>query len=80
MMDARTDPTMQNLAEKHVGKRVVLVAHGSWIRSALRVVSNYDPEILEIVIPNASCSRVSYDAGTWKIGEPGIADYASAFD
>lgn len=80
MMDARTGPTMQDLAEKHLGKRVVLVAHGSWIRSALRVVSGHDPAVLDIHIPNASCSWVTFAGDAWQLGELGVAEYAPFSD
>lgn len=79
-MDARTGPAMQELADRYAGKRLVLVAHGSWIRSALRVISNHDPEIVEVVIPNASCSWVSHDGEEWHLGELGVAEHIPLFD
>lgn len=79
-MDERTGAAMRDLAALYEGKRVVIVAHGGWIRSALRVVSGHDPAVLDIVIPNASCSWVTFADGAWKIGELGIAEYAPLFD
>lgn len=74
-LDLRSGPVMHELAETYAGKRVVIVTHGGWIRSVLRVLSDHDPEIVELPIPNASYSRLSHDGQKWQLGELGVAEH-----
>lgn len=80
LMDTRTGGAIHDIAAQHAGKRIVLVAHGGWIRSVLRVVSENDPSIEDVVIPNASCSYVSHDGDSWQLGELGVAEHISLSD
>lgn len=80
LMDARTGPAMRDITIQHAGKRIILVAHGSWIRSALRVLSDYNPAIMKLVIPNVSCSWVSHEGNGWQLGELGVTEHAPLID
>lgn len=80
MMDQRTGPTMHDLARQHAGKRVMIVGHGSWIRSALRVLSNHHSDVMDVHIPNAICSWLTHDGEKWHLGDLGVAELAPLFD
>lgn len=80
MLDLRTQSVMEEFAKTHAGKRVVLVTHGGWIRSVLRVISSSDAEVSEIHIPNASCSWISHDGHAWQLGNLGVAEHLPIFD
>lgn len=77
-LDLRSGPVMQEFAETYAGKRAVIVTHGGWIRSVLRVLSGNDPAIADIVIPNASCSWISHHREKWHLGELGDAGHLDA--
>lgn len=75
LLDARSAAAMHELAANHAGKRIVVVAHGGFIRSVLRVLSDYDPAIMHIHIPNASCTFLAHDGERWHLGEHGVIDH-----
>lgn len=79
MLDARSGAVLDELAARYPGQRVMIVAHGGWIRSALRVLSNHHPDVVDIHIANASCSWLTHDGAEWHIGEIGVAEFAPLF-
>lgn len=79
-LDLRTNPVIEEFASSYVGQRVVIVTHGGWIRSVLRAISDHDPEIVDLPIPNASCSWISHDSGGWQIGDIGVVKHLPRFE
>lgn len=80
MLDLRVGPVVEEFADVYAGKRVVLVAHGGWIRSLLRVISDHNPEVIDLPIPNASCTWISHDGEKWQLGDVGIAEHSPILD
>ena len=76
IMDERAGALMHELAEAHVGKRILVVAHGGWIRAALRVTSAFDPQVIHADIPNISRTYISHAGGRWVVGDVGDVDEA----
>lgn len=75
-MDLRTGAVIYELAEMHAGKRVLIVAHGGWIRAALRVASSFDPDIVDCHIANASRTYLYHDGQRWSVGEISLVSTA----
>lgn len=74
-MNVRAGAALHALAETYSGKRVLIVAHGGWIRAALRVASGFDPAIIHLNIPNTSRTYMSHDGERWQVGDVGAAGH-----
>lgn len=71
-MNSRTGTVIHELAEIHAGKRILIVAHGGWIRAALRVASNFDRKIVDRHIANASRTYLYHNGQHWSVGEVNV--------
>lgn len=71
IMDERAGAVLHEIAGTHGGKRILIVAHGGWIRAALRVTSGMDPKVIHAGIPNASRTHISHDHDRWTVGNVG---------
>lgn len=71
-LNERAERAMTEFATLYAGKRILIVAHGGWIRAALRVVSNHDKHVTDRSIPNVSRSYVSHDGEQWHVGEVAV--------
>lgn len=80
IMDERAGALMHELAEAHVGKRILIVAHGGWIRAVLRVTSTFDPQVIHADIPNVSRTYISHESDRWIVGKVGVADHTPSID
>lgn len=71
-MNVRVGAVLHELALTHAGKRVLVVAHGGWIRAALRIASSFDKKISDTHIANASRTYVYHDGEQWSVGDIAI--------
>lgn len=71
-LNERAGRAMTEFATLYADKRILIVAHGGWIRAALRVVSNHDKHVTDRAIPNVSRSYVSHDGKQWHVGEVAV--------
>ncbi len=72
-MSVRVGAVLHELALTHAGKRILVVAHGGWIRAALRIASSFDKKISDTHIANASRTYVYHDGEHWSVGEVGCS-------
>lgn len=72
-MDVRVGAVLHELALTHAGKRMLVVAHGGWIRAALRIASSFDKKISDTHIANASRTQVYHNGEHWSVGEVGCS-------
>lgn len=70
-MYLRVRDVVNELQVQHSEGRILLVTHGSWIRSALRIASEFDPAIMNLSVPNASVTRILFDGSKFEIVEIG---------
>lgn len=70
-MYRRVRDILTALHEQYPEGRVLLVTHGSWIRSALRIASDFDPGVVNLSVLNASATRILFDGRTFEITEIG---------
>lgn len=73
-MDIRVGAALYELVQQYRGKRVMIVAHGGWIRAALRVASGFDPAVIRLDIPNISRTCIRHDGESWFVGDVGLVE------
>lgn len=70
-LNARVAAALYDLHETSSGKKIMIVAHGGWIRAALRVASGFDPNVMSHQIPNTSRTYLCHDGEDWLVGDIG---------
>lgn len=63
-----------SLLTQQPAQHLMLVTHGSWIRSALRIASGFDPDVMNISVPNGSATRMWFDGDAFEIIEIGVME------
>lgn len=76
-MNTRVAAALYDLVETHGGKRILIVAHGGWIRAALRIASDFDRDVIHRNIPNTSRTDIYHDGENWHVGEIGQVAHLS---
>lgn len=71
----RAVATIEDYLQRFPNQRIVLVTHGTWINSALAVLSQGEYGHGKSTILNTSRSSLTHDGEGWHIGDVGIAPH-----
>lgn len=71
-MYVRVRDVLNVIQDQYPEERVLLVTHGSWVRSALRIASDFKPDVMNLSVPNASLTRIRFDGTVFDIVEIGV--------
>lgn len=70
-LNTRVAAALYDLLETSGGKKILVIAHGGWIRAALRIASGFDPSVMSHQIPNTSRTNLCHDGENWLVGDIG---------
>lgn len=73
-LDVRVSAVLEELVRSRPNQSVVIVTHGGWIRSALRIVGGAKSSEARSAIPNCSCTWLRHDEVGWHIDQVGVVE------
>ncbi|MBX3014660.1 MAG: histidine phosphatase family protein [Caldilineaceae bacterium] len=77
---ARGRAVFQELAQRHVGERIVVVSHGSFLRSVLAAILGVElGAFIGFRLANGSLSEIVFEANEWQVVTLGEVQHIRAY-
>lgn len=74
-LGVRAIGTIEDYCNRFPDQRIILVTHGTWINSALELLSSGEYGHGKSVILNTSCTYLTHDGEGWHIGDVAVAPH-----